>query len=278
MEKTLHSKINFLIKANNIFLNKNKGQNFLIDQNIVNKIIEVSDITQKDTIIEIGPGLGSLTQDLVINSNKVIAFELDKKVCNILQEETKNYQNLKIINQDFLKVDLKTLNQKHPSLKIVANLPYSVSSLIILKILQANIKFKKIILMVQKEMATRIMAKVGKKKYNAFTIMVNYLADVKVCFDVSNKCFIPKPKVTSSVIELKLKNTNFKAKEKLFAFIKKLFLNRRKTILNNLATYLDDKNQALIILEKANIKANLRPQNLTLKDYEAIYEQIICKD
>ena len=122
----------------------------------------------------------------------------------------------------------------------------------------------------------RLMAPVGDKKYNALTIMAHALADIKILFDVSENCFLPRPKVKSCVISLQLKNVDFKKKEQLFIMIKKLFLNRRKTILNNLTLYLQDKNQANNILKKVAINPSLRPQNLTLSHYEAIYEQIIC--
>ncbi|MDE6429368.1 MAG: 16S rRNA (adenine(1518)-N(6)/adenine(1519)-N(6))-dimethyltransferase RsmA, partial [Malacoplasma sp.] len=193
------NKFNEFIKKNKFFASKKLGQNFLTNEIIKQKIVDSLNINDSDFVLEIGPGFGALTKLILKKSKNLTVIELDKRLVEFLKEE---FPNLKIINQDILKFDFNNLALNN--YKIISNLPYSISSQIIFKILKHS-NFSEAILMVQKEMAERVVAKAGTKKYNNFTILLNLTSNITKLFNVSNSCFFPKPEVESTVIKFSKK-------------------------------------------------------------------------
>ncbi len=243
---------------------KNLGQNFLIDKNVIRKIIAEVKATKKDLILEIGPGKGVLTKELT-KITKVIAIEIDQEMRSYLD----SIQGVDFIYKDFLTVDLKSVlaKYKYDNIYIVANIPYYITTPIIKKIINSQINFKGIILMVQKEMANRISAIPKDSNYNSLTVFLNYYFNIESLFLVPKKSFYPIPKVDSAVIKMvEIKN---KLNVKDYAFFEKIvkesFLHRRKTIKNNLKNY--DLKIIESILEKNNYSLSSRPQDINLGTY-----------
>lgn len=229
----------FLMKKYNITASKSLGQNFLIDEEVINNTIRAADIGREDLVIEIGPGLGTLTEKLLENAGKVICVELDKKMVEILKDRFFLFENIEIINEDVLKLNLDDIIDKnsYKRTKIVANLPYYITTPIIMKLLETRSKFDSITVMVQKEVADRLCAKTGTREAGAITYAVEYYADARELFTVPNTSFIPMPNVESEVMTLHVKKDKFKSvndEEKLFKIIKYAFMQRRKTLTNAL--------------------------------------------
>lgn len=269
----------YLMKKYKIKANKGLGQNFLIDDQALEDIVSGGNITQEDLVIEIGPGLGSLTNLLLEKAKKVICVELDKRMIKILQERFFVYNNLEIINQDILKVDLNTLiseekqkDSEIKNVKIVANLPYYITTPIIMKLIENNLDIENITVMIQKEVADRLIAMPGTKDAGAITYTIYYYCETNKIREVENTCFIPAPEVTSEVINLKLrKQPVIKVKDKkvMFHIIKSAFMQRRKTLLNALTNVkvFKNKEEGIEILKKLNLKEDVRAENLTLEDF-----------
>lgn len=275
----------FIMKKYNIKANKSLGQNFLISQEVVEKIVDCSEITKEDLIIEIGPGLGTLTKYLLEKAGKVICIELDTKMLQILEDRFSLYNNFEIINNDVLKVDLKELikkekeNQEIKNVKIVANLPYYITTPIIMKLLEEELELESITVMIQKEVADRLIAVPGQKNTGAITYSVYYYATSEGILEVPNDSFIPEPEVTSKVIKLNIRKepvVNPKDKEKMFKIIKNAFMQKRKTLLNSLTNnkIFDNKQQGIKILKSLNINENIRPEELTLEQFEKISDYL----
>ena len=275
-----------IMKKYNIKANKNLGQNFLINQEVVDSIINASEITEKDLVIEIGPGLGTLTKRLLEKAGKVICVELDTKMIQILEERFFLYKNLEIINQDILKVDLKNKikeekeNNGLEKVKIVANLPYYITTPIIMKLLEEELDLESITVMIQKEVADRLTAIPGKKNTGAITYTVYYYAEPEEILEVPNSSFIPEPEVTSEVIKLNIRKEPIvkpQDKDKMFKIIKCAFMQRRKTLLNALVNtkILENKQQGIEILKTLNISENVRPEELTIKQFQEISDLLI---
>ena len=261
----LYEETKYIIDKYNVYPNKNSGQNFLINEESINKIAE--EVNKDDTIIEIGPGLGTLTKVLLEKAKKVYAVELDKKMCEILETRFIAYNNLEIINKDILSIDI---NKSFPNAKVVANLPYYITTSIITELLKTNIK--DITILIQKEVAERICEKPGESKAGAITYFVNYYADSKIIKNVGKEEFIPSPKVDSSIVKItKLEKPRVDVNdEKLFFdLIKTNFTKRRKTILNSLSSIIE-KEKLQEILDDLNIKNNIRGEELTLEEYAQI--------
>lgn len=253
--------------------NKKLGQNFLISEDVVNEIVEKSDITSDDVIIEIGPGLGTLTKELVKRAKKMFAIELDENMIEILNTRFQVFQNLEIINDDVLKVDLKELTKDFSNIKVVANLPYYITTPIIMKLLEDRINIKSITVMVQKEVGERLCATHLDKEYGAISVSVRYYTNPQIIIDVPKENFLPSPEVDSCVIKLDLlENPRVELKnEKLFfRLIKGAFTQRRKTINNSLTCTGKSKEEINEILQKLNIEPKLRAENLSLEDYARI--------
>lgn len=260
----------YIMDKYNVIPNKRLGQNFLIDEECLNKIAE--DVNEEDTIIEIGPGLGTLTKILLERANKVIVIELDPKMCEILKSRFIAYNNIEIINEDILKLDINNLAKQA---KVVANLPYYITTSIITKLLKTNIK--DITILIQKEVAERICSKPGEKQAGAITYFVNYYADCKIVGNVGKECFIPSPKVESSIVRLtKLDKPRVKvnSEDLFFNIIKENFTKRRKTILNSLSSIID-KEKLKEVLRELNISENVRGEELSIKQYADIANKIV---
>lgn len=271
----------FIMKKYNIRANKNLGQNFLINEEVVKNIVGCSNIEKEDLVIEIGPGLGTLTKYLLEKAGKVICIELDTKMLQILEDRFSLYNNFELINNDVLKVDLKNIIEKEKeegkikNVKIVANLPYYITTPIIMKLLEEELELESITVMIQKEVADRLIATPGEKNTGAITYSVYYYADSEAIIEVPNSSFIPEPEVTSKVIKLNIRKepaVKPKDKEKMFKIIKYAFMQKRKTLLNSLTNngVFKNKTQGTEILNSLGIKENVRPEELTLEQFEKI--------
>ena len=262
----------FLMKKYNITASKSLGQNFLIDDQIIDNTISSANIGKDDLVIEIGPGLGTLTNKLLQNAGKVICIELDKKMIEILKERFFLFDNIEIINEDVLKIDLnKIIEEKgYKNVKVVANLPYYITTPIIMKLLETRAKFDSITVMVQKEVADRLCAKTGTREAGAITYAVEYYADAKKLFLVPNTSFIPMPNVESEVIMLEVRQNKFEYvenEEMLFKIIKYAFMQRRKTLTNALSGMDIPKEKLKEILDKLGIDERVRGEALSLEDF-----------
>ena len=274
----------FILNKYHITANKNLGQNFLVNDEVIEQIVEEANISSEDLIIEIGPGLGTLTSKLLEKAKKVIAIELDKKMITILKERFSLYSNLEILNEDVLKVDLQKLIQQEKldnsvkEAKIVANLPYYITTPIIMKLLEEKLNISSITVMVQKEVAERLVATPGEKLAGAITYAVNYYAEAETIVEVPKESFIPEPAVESEVIKLTLRKApqvDVKNEEKLFKLIKVSFMQRRKTFLNGIANSgLIEKQKLKNILKDLKIEENIRGENLSLEQFAKISEKM----
>lgn len=271
----------FIMKKYNIKANKNLGQNFLINEEVVKNIVGCSDIEKEDLVIEIGPGLGTLTKYLLEEAGKVICIELDTKMLQILEDRFSLYNNFELINNDVLKVDLKNIIEKEKAegkiknVKIVANLPYYITTPIIMKLLEEELELESITVMIQKEVADRLIAVPGQRNTGSITYSVYYYASSEAIMEVPNSSFIPEPEVTSKVIKLNIRKEPIvtpKDKEKMFKIIKYAFMQKRKTLLNSLTNngVFENKQKGTEILNSLGIKENVRPEELTLEQFEKI--------
>ena len=265
-----------ILNKYNITANKKLGQNFLINDDVIEKIISSANIEQNDIIIEIGPGLGTLTKRLLEKASKVIAIEIDNKMINILNDRFKQCDNFVLINQDVLKTDLNKLISQYKNsfekVKIVANLPYYITTPIIMKLLEEKLDIESITVMIQKEVAQRITADPGDKLSGAITYSVNYYAIPEEIIAVESDSFIPAPEVDSEVIKLYIRNipaVNVINEKMFFNIIKASFMQRRKTLLNSLANFgiTKDKEKLKEILTKAEIDETMRGERLTIEQF-----------
>jgi len=259
---------------------KSLGQNFLIDGNIVRKIVEKANIGPEDYVLEIGPGIGTLTEELALKAKKVVAIELDKDLLPILDETLSQYENVEIIHGDVLKVDLKKIMEEkldNKRVKLVANLPYYVTTPIITKLLESDLNLDSIIVMVQKEVAERMGAKAGGKEYGSLSVFVSFFSQAEIIINVPKTVFMPQPKVDSAVIKLDIKKELPDIdRDKFFKVVKAAFSKRRKTLLNALSSYgfNIDKETIKETLEKLNIKPEIRAENLSVEDFIKISKSL----
>ena len=266
----------FILKKYNIKANKKLGQNFLVDDNVINNAVEAAELSKSSLVIEIGPGLGTLTTKLLDKAGKVIAVELDERMVKILNERFSLYNNFTLINDDILKVNLKEIiseNLKEFSeVKIVANLPYYITTPIIMKLLEERLGIDCIIVMVQKEVADRITAEPGEKLSGAITYSVNYYAEPEEIQFVHKNSFIPAPEVDSEVIRLKLRKeppVKLEDEELFFKIIKASFMQRRKTLKNGLnnSGLIKDKDSLNEIFKELGLDEDIRGEKLTLEQF-----------
>lgn len=274
-----------IMKKYGIRANKSLGQNFLISNEVVEKIINASDIKENDMVIEIGPGLGTLTKFLLQKAKKVLCVELDKKMIKILNDRFSDYNNFELINEDILKVNLKKIiednkkTEQIANVKIVANLPYYITTPIIMKLLEEKLDIESITVMIQKEVADRLIEIPGGKNTGAITYTVYYYCESEKIIEVPNNSFIPEPDVTSEVIKMNLrKEPAVKIQEPkiMFMIIKSAFMQRRKTLLNALTNtkVFINKNEGLNILKKLNLNENIRAEELSIQDFANIAKAI----
>ncbi|MSS43541.1 16S rRNA (adenine(1518)-N(6)/adenine(1519)-N(6))-dimethyltransferase RsmA [Anaerosalibacter bizertensis] len=265
-----------IIDKYNFRFSKSLGQNFLIDGNIVRKICEEGEVSKEDDILEIGPGIGTLTEELSYKANKVVAVELDKSLFPILDETLAGCNNVEIVPGDILKIDLpKLFSEKFESenIKIVANLPYYITTPIIARLLEEELDIDSILVMVQSEVAERMKASPGTKDYGSLSVFVQYYTDPEIVLSVPKTAFMPRPNVDSAVIKLKIRKEKIELKDReiFFKVVKAAFSQRRKTILNSLSSGLKtDKATIRAILEKVDIDPKLRAENLTIEDFSKI--------
>ena len=273
----LYSETKFLMNKYNIQANKSLGQNFLINENVITTAIEKSNINKDDLVIEIGPGLGTLTKYLLESAGRVVCVELDKRMISILEERFFLYKNLDIINADILKTDLnkiiKDVKEKYnlKSAKIVANLPYYITTPIIMQLLENKIDIESITVMIQKEVADRLAEIPGGKNTGAITYTVYYYGEAEKLLEVPNTAFIPEPSVTSEVIKINIRKepaVKVNNEKEFFKLIKIAFLQRRKTLLNSLTNNgVSTKEKLLEILKDLKIDEKIRSEKLTIEQF-----------
>lgn len=276
-----------LMKKYKIKANKSLGQNFLIDDTVIYDIVDGAQIESDDLVIEIGPGLGSMTAVLLEKAKKVICIELDDRMIKILNDRFIAYKNIELINEDVLKIDLNKLikeekeNNQIKNVKIVANLPYYITTPIIMKLLEDNLDIASITVMIQKEVADRLIELPSGKNTGAITYTVYYYCESTKIREVENTSFIPMPEVTSEVINLKLRKkpaVDVENKKVLFNIIKSAFMQRRKTLLNGLVNtgVFKNKEEGLEMLEALNLREDIRAENLRLEDFARL-TNLFCK-
>jgi 16S rRNA (adenine1518-N6/adenine1519-N6)-dimethyltransferase len=275
-----------ILKKFGFSFKKSLGQNFLIDTNILKRIVDHADLTDTSGAIEIGPGIGALTEQLARNSEKVVAFEIDQRLLPILKETLSPYPNTTIIHEDVLKANVKKVIEEQfagiQDIMVVANLPYYVTTPIIMKLLEEKLPIRGIVCMLQKEVADRIAAKPGGKAYGSLSIAVQYYTEAETVMVVPKTVFMPQPNVDSAVIRLtvreepivKVRNEDF-----FFQVTRASFAQRRKTILNNLTSQLPDgkvkKDNILQALEKAEIEPSRRGETLSIAEFAQLSDALL---
>lgn len=277
MENSLFEKTKSIVEKHSFSFKKNFGQNFLTDNRVLDKIINSAELTKDDTVMEIGPGIGTLTCELAKRAGKVIAYEIDKTLIPVLSDTLSEYDNVTIINEDILKADLQEECKKHKNIKVVANLPYYITAPVIMRFLEENINIKSITVMVQKEVALRMQAKYNTKDYGTFSLAVQYYSEPYLVANVPRNCFIPRPNVDSAVVRLTpfenppvvLKDT-----QTFFNLIKVAFSQRRKTLVNCL--FASDifsfvtKEEICQLLKFNGFDEKIRGEALSLNDFAVL--------
>lgn len=262
---------------------KSLGQNFLIDGNVVRKIVDLAEINQEDNIIEIGPGIGTLTQILCERAKKVVAVEIDRKLIPILHDNLKEYDNFKIFHGDILKINIEKLIKEEfngKSVKVVANLPYYVTTPIVISLLEQKHNIHSITIMIQKEVAQRMNASPGTKDYGALTVAVKYYSSPKIGFTVAHQCFMPQPKVDSAVLRLDILDSptvDIKNEKIFFDLVRAAFSQRRKTLINSLVnsgSFNLNKESAKELLIKIGLSENQRGETLTISQFAELANAI----
>lgn len=277
----LYNETKMIMRKYGIAANKSLGQNFLINEEVVEQIVEKAEISEEDLIIEIGPGLGTLTKKLLEKAGKVIAIELDKRMIEILTDRFKLYKNFELMNEDVLKVDLQEIIHKNleesrlKNAKIVANLPYYITTPIIMKLLEEKLPIQSITVMIQKEVADRLVEVPGGKNSGAITYSVYYYAEAEEVLKVMPNSFIPEPAVESKVIKLNIRKDHAVYVEDavcMFKIIKYAFMQRRKTFVNALekSEIFHSKKEIIEILKRLGKDERIRGEALSLEDYANI--------
>jgi len=263
---------------------KKYGQNFLIDMHVLDKIMDAADISKEDLVVEIGPGIGTMTQYLSDAAGKVIAIEIDKMLIPILKETLEGYENVTIINDDVLKVDLRRLSEEFQNgrpIKVVANLPYYITTPIILKILEERVPVESVTVMVQKEVAERMQVGPGTKDYGALSLAIQYYAKPSIVANVPPNCFIPRPNVGSSVVQLQVfKQPPVLVKDEILMFqiIRASFNQRRKTLqngLNHVPELKITREMTSEVLKKMGLSPTIRGEALTLEQFAVFTNWIL---
>lgn len=263
---------------NSVRLKKRYGQNFCIDSTVIDDIILASEISDTDTILEIGPGAGALTKSLAIVAKKVIAVEIDKDMVGILNKELKAYDNVEVINEDIMKWNYPSDLPK--GIKVVANIPYYITTPILMRLLEQKEIFSRITVMVQKEVAERLCAKPSTKAYGAITLAINYSTQPDMIRIVDRKAFLPVPKVDSAVVTMKVlekPRVCVNDELRLHELIRAAFLHRRKTLINSLCAsniFSLSKDIIKTAITASGFDSNIRAENLSLKDFAKLLEEL----
>lgn len=268
---------NEILRKYGLRLTKSLGQNFLTDINIIRKIVDTAEVNENDLVLEIGPGIGSLTVQLAERAGRVIAVEIDKRLMEPLSETLEGCDNVQVVNADILKTDLSALTAGwEGSLKVVSNLPYYITTPVIMSLLESPIPWELLVFMIQKEVVGRMVAEPGTKDYSALSVAVRYYADPKLAFHVSRNCFIPKPDVDSAVIKLKKRSLSHLEnvdREFLFKVIRAAFSQRRKTLLNALGKqpWLEDgKGRLKEVLREMGLPEDTRAEALSVEQFACL--------
>lgn len=265
-----------IVSRNNFVFKKSLGQNFLVDVNILKNIIHYAGIDHNSGVIEIGPGIGALTEQLSLHANKVIAFEIDQRLLPILKKELKDYNNIEVLHQDILTADVHQMIKKQFDQKqdiyIVANLPYYITTPIIMKLLADKLPITSLTIMLQKEVAERMVAQPNSKSYGSLSVAVQYYTTAEIVMDVPRSVFLPQPNVHSNVLNLKVRQNPLVTvhhEEEFFTVVRACFLHRRKTIRNNLLSHFNNYSKSMIshILQQANIDGSRRGESLTISEF-----------
>ena len=268
------SELMSVLNKYNFSFSKSLGQNFLIDQNILNKIVSGSGINENTNVLEVGPGAGTLTRELCLKAKKVTAVEIDKALIPILNDVMSDFDNFNLINCDILELNINELIKDefgNESFTVVANLPYYITTPIIMNFLESELPVNSMTLMIQKEVAARILAEPGTKDYGALSVAVQFYAKPGVICSASPHCFTPQPKVTSTVVNLKLYDKpkyDVKNKEQFFKIVKSIFSQRRKTLVNSLSgsPYLDlSKDKIIDVLKQMELNEKVRGEKLNIE-------------
>ena len=283
MEASLAYKTKQIIKKYEFSFKKNFGQNFLVDERVLDKIVSAADINENDLVIEVGPGIGTLTQAMAKKAGKVISVEIDKTLVPILGELLEDYNNIEIINEDILKVDINEIieNHKGMNVKMAANLPYNITTPIIMGILEKHIPMDSLTVMIQKEVAYRMNAKPSTKDYGSLSLVTQYYCEPYLVANVPQNCFMPRPNVDSAVIKLSiLKEPRIKVKNEkfMFDFIKAGFSQRIKTLVNcifNSGLVTLNKEELGKVLNELGYDERVRGESLTLEDYGKISDKML---
>ena len=277
MEKiATYSQTNYLCNKYGLRAKKGYGQNFIIDYNIVDHIARAA-CNEDDCVIEIGPGIGALTQPLALRAKQVYSFEIDQRCITVLEESLKDLDNVKVIYHDFLDVDVQeivdVLKKEYHHVKVASNLPYYITTPLLFKLFEVD-GLDAITVMMQKEVANRFVALENTKDYNALSVMAQYLFDVKLIMNVPASIFNPKPKVDSAVIQFIPKNTRHPLQNPhaFFNFVRACFAQRRKTLMNNIKNAKYDTDQVSQWLQKHQLNQNLRSEQFTLEQFIELYE------
>lgn len=266
-----------VVKKYEFRFTKSLGQNFLIDDSVLDDIVDGAEVNEEDFVIEIGPGVGTLTRELLKRAKKVCSIELDEKLLPILEEELKDFNNFELIHKDALKVDFNELIGNEKSVKLVANLPYYLTTPIIVNLLTGGYNFKSLTIMIQKEVAERIDSEPNCKAYGAFSILVQYYCDTEILRLVPPTAFIPQPKVESIVIRLdRLKEPRVKVKDEalFFSIVRHSFNMRRKTLWNGIKNIGVNKEELEKCFERANIDPKRRGETLSLEEFALLSDEI----
>ena len=273
------SKMKQLLEKYGFNFKKNFGQNFIIDENIITNIIEKSGVDKDTLVIEIGPGAGSLTYKLTEYAKNVVCYEIDTKLKPILDEVLKDCNNVEVFYEDFLKCDiLKTIKKyNYKKIYVIANLPYYITTPIIVKLIEDKIQLEKIVVMVQKEVGNRFKAEPGTKEYSSLSVFLNFYFDIRKLIDVSSNVFMPKPNVDSIVVEFVKHNkyNNVLNEEFFFKLVRDSFKQKRKTLRNNLKEY--DLNIISNVLLKSGKDLSVRAEKLTIEEFIEM-SNALCKE
>lgn len=272
-----------VLQKYNFNFQKKFGQNFLIDTSVLDRIISAAEITKEDCVLEIGPGIGTMTQYLAESAREVVAVEIDKALIPILQDTLSEYDNVTVINEDILKVDINRIVQERNEgrpIKVVANLPYYITTPIIMGLFESHVPLKSITIMVQKEVADRMQVGPGTKDYGALSLAVQYYAKPQIVANVPPNCFMPRPNVGSAVIRLtryEQPPVQVQDEKKMFALIRASFNQRRKTLVNGLTNAPElklTKEAVAEALEKMNLSPTIRGEALTLEQFARLSELV----
>lgn len=279
-----HKATKSVVEKHNFKFSKSLGQNFLIDDNVIDKILNGARLSEGDNIIEVGPGIGTLTREMGKIADKVVAIEIDKSLIPILKETLSEFDNIEVVNNDILKVNVEELVKEkfdNKPIKLVANLPYYITTPIVMKFLEENIPVTDIVVMVQKEVADRMNAKPSTKDYGALSVAVQYYCDTEIVAKAPRHMFIPQPNVDSTVIGLHVreeKKYNVDNEDIFFKTVKASFGQRRKTLLNSLGGLgFLNKDEIKEVLKQANIDEKRRGETLTIEEFATLSNVINSK-